>query len=84
MKLLSCILLASVVCGQTCAANAATQRFVWDAPTSVSGAVLSALTCVKDTQIDFTTPQTTNANLPVTSLTGGATTYQYLSFVHPF
>ena len=68
-------ILAIAVYGQSCSPIANTQKFVWDGPSSVNGMLLNMLMCVKDTQIDFTIPQATNANLAVTSLTGGATTY---------
>jgi hypothetical protein len=71
----------AIVLTQTCSPTASTQMFTWDGPTSVPNTPLNQLICVKDTQIDFNLPQTTNANLQVTSLAGGATTYSYFQFV---
>jgi len=72
------VLLAVTAAAQSCSDTSGSQKFVWDGPSSVDGLLLNTLMCVKDTQIDFNVPQTTNANLPVVSLTGGAITYQNL------
>lgn len=80
-RLLVVVIAILAVSCQNCNPNVATQQLIWDGATSVSGVPLNALMCVKDTQIDFMVPQSTVANLPVTSLTGGATTYQNLRFV---
>jgi hypothetical protein len=79
-KLLA-VLLAVTAAAQSCSDTSGSQKFVWDGPSSVDGLLLNTLMCVKDTQIDFNVPQTTNANLPVVSLTGGAITYQNLRLV---
>mgnify|MGYP000863018285 FL=1 len=75
------VLLAVTAAAQSCSDTSGSQKFVWDGPSSVDGLLLNTLMCVKDTQIDFNVPQTTNANLPVVSLTGGAITYQNLRLV---
>lgn len=75
------VLLAVAAAAQSCSDTSGSQKFVWDGPSSVDGLLLNTLMCVKDTQIDFNVPQTTNANLPVVSLTGGAITYQNLRLV---
>lgn len=75
------LLLLTVSLQQGCDATTATQLFQADQPTSVSGKILKELPCSKDAQIDFDLPQGTVANLPITQVVSGATTYQYVRFV---
>ncbi len=63
-----------------CSSTSQTQRLDWNAPTSVGGAALKTLQCVKDTQIDFNFPQATSGFLNVTS-NNGSGTFQQLKFV---